>query len=34
LREFLMSARQYPDVWFCRRRDIADFWRNKFPAAR
>jgi peptidoglycan/xylan/chitin deacetylase (PgdA/CDA1 family) len=32
LREFLMSAVELPDVWFCRRRDIAEFWRKKFPA--
>lgn len=34
LRDFLMSAAEFPDVWFCRRRDIADFWRKKFPAPR
>jgi len=35
LREFLMDASaNCPDVWFCRRRDIAEFWREKFPAGR
>ncbi|MDQ6780024.1 MAG: polysaccharide deacetylase family protein [Candidatus Eremiobacteraeota bacterium] len=34
LREFLMSATQFQDVWFCRRRDIAEFWRKNFPAGR
>jgi peptidoglycan/xylan/chitin deacetylase (PgdA/CDA1 family) len=32
LREFLLRAVQLPDVWFCRRRDIAHFWRDRFPA--
>jgi allantoinase len=32
LREFLMSAIECPDVWFCRRCDIAHFWRERFPA--
>lgn len=32
LREFLLAAVQLPDVWFCRRRDIATFWRERFPA--
>ena len=34
LREFLLEATSCQDVWFCRRRDIADFWRRKFPAGR
>ncbi|MES2633270.1 MAG: polysaccharide deacetylase family protein [Pseudomonadota bacterium] len=33
LREFLLRAVQLPDVWFCRRRDIATFWRDRFPAS-
>ncbi|SFP28582.1 Peptidoglycan/xylan/chitin deacetylase, PgdA/CDA1 family [Variovorax sp. PDC80] len=32
LREFLLAASEFPDVWFCRRRDIAQFWRHRFPA--
>uniref|UniRef100_UPI000D337B1E polysaccharide deacetylase family protein n=1 Tax=unclassified Variovorax TaxID=663243 RepID=UPI000D337B1E len=32
LREFLLAAAEFPDVWFCRRRDIAAFWRQRFPA--
>lgn len=32
LREFLMRAVQHPDVWFCRRRDIAAFWVAQFAA--
>lgn len=32
LREFLLGAVQHPEVWFCRRRDIAEFWRTQFPA--
>jgi peptidoglycan/xylan/chitin deacetylase (PgdA/CDA1 family) len=31
LREFLLAASEFPDVWFCRRRDIAQFWRHRFP---
>ncbi|MET3396195.1 peptidoglycan/xylan/chitin deacetylase (PgdA/CDA1 family) [Variovorax sp. 1140] len=34
LRDFLREASAFPDVWFCRRRDIADFWRSRFPAGR
>ncbi len=33
LREFLLGASKLPDVWFCRRGEIADFWRERFPAA-
>lgn len=32
LREFLLLATKLPDVWFCRRIDIARFWREQFPA--
>jgi allantoinase len=32
LREFLLRAAALPDVWFCRRREIAQFWRERFPA--
>ena len=34
LREFLKSAVDFSDVWFCRRCDLADFWRANFPAPR
>jgi peptidoglycan/xylan/chitin deacetylase (PgdA/CDA1 family) len=33
LREFLLRAVQHSDVWFCRRRDIANFWAGQFPEA-
>lgn len=32
LRDFLQRACDLPDVWVCRRRDIAEFWRERFPA--
>lgn len=31
LREFLLEAARLPDVWFCRRRDIAEFWHERHP---
>jgi peptidoglycan/xylan/chitin deacetylase (PgdA/CDA1 family) len=31
LREFLRRALCHDDIWFCRRQDIAMFWREKFP---
>lgn len=31
LREFLLKAVACEDVWFCRRREIAAFWRERFP---
>jgi peptidoglycan/xylan/chitin deacetylase (PgdA/CDA1 family) len=31
LREFLLRVRCHDDIWFCRRQDIAMFWREKFP---
>jgi len=30
---FLQYARQFPDVWFARRIDIARLWREQFPPA-
>jgi hypothetical protein len=27
-----LAPSEFPDVWFCRRRDIAQFWRHRFPA--
>ncbi|WP_298015217.1 allantoinase PuuE [uncultured Castellaniella sp.] len=30
LRDFLLRAVELDDVWFCRRREIADFWRERF----
>lgn len=32
LREFLLRCKALDDVWFCRRIDIAAFWRHRFPA--
>lgn len=32
LREFLLRAVRHDDIWFCRRQDIAMFWRENFPA--
>ncbi len=31
LRELLLEAARLPDVWFCRRRDIAEFWHERHP---
>ena len=33
LREFLLRAVAHDDIWFCRRQDIAMFWRERFPAS-
>lgn len=33
LREFLLRAVGHDDIWFCRRQDIALFWRKRFPAS-
>jgi hypothetical protein len=27
---FLEYARRFPDVWFARRTDIADFWTERY----
>ncbi len=31
LREFLLASTALQDVWFCTRRDIAQFWQASFP---
>lgn len=33
LREFLLRAVAHDDIWFCRRKDIAMFWHERFPAS-
>jgi len=33
LREFLLSSSELPDVWFCTRREIAQFWQMNFKPA-
>jgi peptidoglycan/xylan/chitin deacetylase (PgdA/CDA1 family) len=33
LREFLLRAVEHDDIWFCRRQDIAMFWRERFAAS-
>lgn len=32
LREFMKYVSEFPDVWVCRRADIAAHWRTNFPA--
>ena len=34
LERFMDYAQSYPDVWFCRRIDIANHWRKHHPAQR
>jgi allantoinase len=33
IREFLLRTKEYDDVWFCRREDIAMFWHKQFPSS-
>lgn len=31
LRNFLLYAKQFPEVWFCTRQELATFWSEQFP---
>ncbi len=31
LRRFIRYIRRYPNVWICRRQEIADYWRTHVP---